>query len=170
MSDECLSNKNVDVVVIGEGEETLSELYEAIKKKQKFDSIKGIAYKKNGKIIYNPPQQLIEDINKIPPFPYDLFEKDFDKYRDFGTIITSRGYPFQCIYCSQRCISSNRYRYLSTERVLEEIGLLLDKYKQKKIWFNGDNFAVNKKRLMELLDAIIERDYKKNRIHCRTKG
>ncbi|MAH48160.1 hypothetical protein CMI37_20220 [Candidatus Pacearchaeota archaeon] len=157
---ECLSKKNVDVVIKGEGEETLSKLYEAIKTKKEYGNLKGISYRQGEEIIHNPPRPLI-DMDDLSPFPYDLFEKNIDNYRDFGTIITSRGCPFQCIYCSQRSISGGKYRHLSTEKALQEIGLLVDKYEQKKIWFMEDNLSVNKKRLLELLDGIIERGYNK---------
>ncbi|MBU0568830.1 B12-binding domain-containing radical SAM protein [bacterium] len=159
LPEECLQKKGVDIVVRGEGENTLSELYGLIKNGKDFWHIKGISYKGDGKIIHNPGRELISNLNDIPPFPYDLFEKEIEKYRDFGTIITSRGCPYRCIFCSQRAISGGRYRFLSTERVLEELDLLVFRYKQKAIWFNEDNFAVNRKRLDDLLDAIIERKY-----------
>lgn len=162
LPEECLQKKGVDIVVRGEGESTLSELYGLIKNGKDFRHIKGISYKRDGRIIHNPGRELISDLNDIPLFPYDLFEKDIEKYRDFGTIITSRGCPYKCIFCSQRAISGGRYRFLSTERVLQELDMLVYRYNQKSIWFNEDNFAVNRKRLDDLLDAIIERKYDKS--------
>lgn len=167
LPEECLNKEGVDIVVRGEGEVTLSELYDLLKKSYskhqerrkdwKFSlmKIEGISYKKVGKIIHNPNRKLVP-LEEIPPFPYDLFEKDIDKYRDFGTIITSRGCPFNCIYCSQRSISGRVYRFLPNERVIKELSLLINKYHQKSIWFNEDNFGVSKQRLMSLCDAIIE--------------
>ena len=159
LPEECLQKGGVDIVVRGEGESTLSELYEKIKNGKDFYDIRGISYKQDGKIIHNPNRELISDLNEIPPFPYDLFEKNIKKYRDFGTIITSRGCPYRCIFCSQRAISGGNYRFLSTERVLQDIDILVFRYKQKTIRFNEDNFVVNRKRIDDLLDAIIERKY-----------
>jgi radical SAM superfamily enzyme YgiQ (UPF0313 family) len=97
----------------------------------------------------------------IPPFPYDLFEENIHHYRDFGTIITARGCPFDCIFCSQRAITGRRYRHLSIERVLDEVDLLVNKYGVTNIWFMDDNFVVNKKRAFALLDGIIRAGYNK---------
>lgn len=90
-----------------------------------------------------------------------MFERNLDFYKDFGTIISSRGCPFTCIFCSQRLISGNRYRFLPGNRVINKIRLLVDKYHQSKIFFVDDTFTVNKKRTLGLLDDIIASGYNK---------
>ncbi len=155
MPEECLGREGVDIVVRGEGEATLSELYRLLKAGKGYGGVEGISYRLGDNIVHNPDRKLIP-LEEIPPFPYDLFEKDMDKYRDFGTIITSRGCPYSCIYCSQRSISGNMYRFLPNERVIGELRLLIDKYHQKTIWFNEDNFGVSRKRLISLCNAIIK--------------
>lgn len=156
LPEECLDNAGVDIVVRGEGEETFSEVTRHIIDGKDYRTLKGISFKKNGKPIHNPSRNLL-DLDAAPPFPYDLFDSTYDRYRDFGTVISSRGCPYDCIFCSQRAISGQVYRYISNERVLSEVYLLINKYRQKKIWFMDDNFLVNKKRAFSLLDGIIER-------------
>jgi radical SAM superfamily enzyme YgiQ (UPF0313 family) len=84
-----------------------------------------------------------------------------DTYRDFGIIMTSRGCPFSCIFCSQRAISGNVYRYMPNERILNDIKTLVDRYKQTKIWISEDNIGVDKQRLMGLCDEIVKSGYQK---------
>jgi anaerobic magnesium-protoporphyrin IX monomethyl ester cyclase len=159
--EECLKKTSADIVVRGEGEETLSEIYEAIKAKEDFKTINGISYKENENLIHNPPRDLIKDLDAIPAFPYDLFEHNIDLYKDFGAIISSRGCPYSCIFCSQRLISKQRYRFLPNYRIINKIKLLVDKYHQEKIFFVDDTFTINRKRTFALLDEIIASGYHK---------
>lgn len=156
---EVLENSSADIVVRGEGELTLSELYDCLKNERDYSVLKGISYKKGSEIRHNPNRELINNLNDLPSLAYDLFEDNLSSYSDFGTIISSRGCPFDCIFCSQRAISGHSYRFYSAARVLNEIKLLVDKYRQKKIWFVDDSIATNKKRLYELLDVIKESGY-----------
>lgn len=171
LPEEILTVSLADIVVRGEGESTLSELYERVKNGRSYQDVKGISYKKGARVIHNPDRELIRDLDELPPFPYDLFEKDIEYYGDFGTIISSRGCPFNCIFCSQRAISGASYRFHSVSRIIAEVKLLVDRYNQKKIWFMDDNFAINKKRLFELLDGIIDSGYhKKVTFIAQTRG
>ena len=161
LPDDCFRSGDVDIVVMGEGEQTLSELYELVKAGESYEDVHGIVYRKDGKVIHNQGRALIKDIDDIPEFPYDLFEKDRDKYKDFGTMVTSRGCPFDCIFCSQRAISGKAFRYASIERSLSEIDKLINKYNVKTVWFNEDSFAINRKRVLKMCEGIIERGFHK---------
>lgn len=160
LPEECLNNTEVDIVVRGEGEQTLSELVKCVTDGIDYKKAKGISYKDDGSIVHNQKRELI-DLNLIPPFPYDLFDSTYEFYRDFGTTISSRGCPYDCIFCSQRAISGQKYRFAPNERVLSEIDMLINKYRQKKIWFMDDNFLVNKNRALSLINSIIERGFHK---------
>ncbi|KKS42481.1 MAG: Fe-S oxidoreductase, partial [candidate division CPR1 bacterium GW2011_GWA2_42_17] len=72
-----LKKTKADVVVMGEGEVTVIELIEAIKGKRPFSSVKGIAYLKKGKVLINPRQDLIRDLDSIPLPAYDLFPMEY---------------------------------------------------------------------------------------------
>ena len=162
LPEDTLKRSDADIVVRGEGEKTLSKLYTVIKNNGNLKDVKGITYKTGNEIIHNASQEFMKNIEDIPPFPYDLFEDQIDKYKDFGTIISSRGCPFHCIFCSQRVISGySKYRYLPSDRIVKKIKLLVDKYKQEKIWFIEDSFTINKKRMFSLLDDIIASGYHK---------
>lgn len=168
LPEESLDTGYIDIVVRGEGEETLSLLYKAIKNKQSYCDIEGISFIENGKVIHNPARSLIRDMDALPGFPYDLF--DTARYNlDF--VITSRGCPYNCVFCSQRFISGKSYRFRSCENVIKEIDLLVNKHNQRSIAFLDDNFLVNKKRVKLLCELIIQ-----NRLHfkakfgCQTRG
>ncbi len=161
LPEECLSAAGVDVAIRREGEITLSELLKCYRQGKSFEHLEGISFKRDGNFVHNPDRPVIEDLDILPPFPYDLFEKNRASYRDFGTVISSRGCPFDCIFCSQRAITGRRYRHFSNERVLSEIRTLVEKYKVDNIWFMDDNFVVNKQRVFSLLDGIIQAGFHK---------
>lgn len=160
LPEEGLSNPGVDIVIRGEGEKTLSELARCIQHGDDYTSLEGISYKKGERFFHNPNRPLI-DLESIPAFPYDLFDSTYRFYRDFGTVMSSRGCPYDCIFCSQRVISGQKYRLMPHKRVLSDIGLLVNKYNQKTIWFMDDNFLLDKKRVYSLLEGIIARGFHK---------
>ncbi len=169
LPEEALAKGNiVDIVVRGEGEETLLLLYDTIKNNRNYSDIAGISFKENGKIIHNPARPLIEDLNTIPRFPYELFA---DKYSGLGHLMTSRGCPYDCIFCSQRLISGKRYRFASCESVIETIDLLINKYNQRNLGFYDDNFLVNKKRVRSLCELIIQKGFNlRAAFSCQTRA
>lgn len=169
LPDEVLENNNIDFVVRREGEEIINELCEAIKNKSDYSKIKGASFKINGKIIHNPPAEL-PDLSRIPQFPYQLFEKHKDRY-NFGFIASSRGCPYECIFCSQRIISGKQYRYVPTEIVIDEIELLVNKYKQRHVNFVDDNFTANRQRVTELAEVMVKKKfYEKVTFDCQTRA
>lgn len=171
LPEEALSQDGVNVVVRGEGEETLAELVKLVFQRKPYNQVAGISFRHNGSIVHNPDRPLMIDLDKIPPFPYHLFEKNIDKYNSFGVMVSSRGCPFNCIFCSSRNVSAKRYRYFSPERVISEIKLLADKYNQKTIWIIDDNPAADKKRFYKILDGIVnEKLNQKVQFHGSMRG
>ena len=149
---EALQN-GADFVVRGEGEVPFLELLNALFEGKDWHSIRGISYfKKDGQICNNPDAELIRELDDIPIFPYELFEHP--RY-DMGFITSARGCPYKCSYCSQRLVTGLTYRFHSPERVVENLGILIDKYKQKHIVFYDDNFSVKKSRVIELCNMIV---------------
>ena len=143
----------VDFVVRGEGEEVLLQLHDAIRGDKDYRKILGITYREDGRIVHNPDAPLIPDINTIPMFPYELFENP--KY-DMGFMVSSRGCPYKCNYCSIRMMNGTTYRYFSAPRIVEELDVLINKYKQKAVLFYDDNFCFKKRRVKEVCAAIID--------------
>lgn len=142
-----------DFVVRGEGEEVLVQLHKAIRGDKNYSKILGLSYKQDGQIIHNPEAPLIPDINTIPIFPYEYFEHP--KY-DRGFLLSSRGCPYRCNYCSIRMMNGTTYRYLSPARIVEELDILITKYHQKQIVFYDDNFCFKKRRVREVCSAIMD--------------
>jgi len=165
MPESVLKSKNVDYAVIGEGEKTIVDLLEfIINKKDSKSEIKGVVYKdKDGKIIFNEKADFIRDINELPMPAYHLLPMDnyrsygwLDLGRKFCSMVTSRGCPFKCTYCTSSSIFGYRWRHRSAEKVFEEILLLYNKYHIRHIYFQDDEFTVNHQRVIDICNMILE--------------
>jgi len=152
--------RGVDVVVIGEAENSFPSLLKAVDSKKSLREVKGIAYKdKNDKIIKTLPPEPI-DLNKILMPDKEVFRKEDyvrvkEEINNFGGILTSRGCPGKCTYCYHSLFGKN-FRYRSAENVFKEVLYLYQKYNLNHINFIDDAFTVNKKRLMQLCELFIE--------------
>lgn len=153
LPEEPLLAGYADIVVRGEGEITLSQLVERIHLGMPYNDVDGISFIAGNAILHTPERPMIEDLNKLPPFPYHLFERERARYQ-FGNMLTSRGCPYDCIFCSQRAVSGHRYRTRSAVKIFEELETLIDTYHQEFIFINDDNFIVNKENIYELCDLI----------------
>ena len=158
-----MSSPELDVVVIGEGEETLTQLanYYCNKNNGNLEKIKGIAYKdsNNGNIKLNPPRPLIADLDSIP-FP----ARHLLPFESYGTtkngsadMITSRGCVYSCGYCSSSLIMGKKFRSRSPENVVDEIDELVNNYKISDVAFMDDTFMLNKRRANAIADEIKNR-------------
>lgn len=155
LPDESLATGVVDVVVRNEGEETMDQICDIHARGGDFSEVAGISYVRAGAVRHNPPRALF-DLGILPPFPYDLFEKNILSYSDFGVVLSSRGCPFDCIFCSNRIVTGRSYRVFGTVYVVDQIKTLVEKYGQKIINFVDDDFVGDKKRFYELTNAIID--------------
>ena len=152
-----LACSHIDYVIRGEGEVTTAELLKALDSGGSTELIKGISYRKNGKIIHNENRPFIEDINTLPYPARDLVQ--ISKYRALNfpvNMMTSRGCPYSCIFCVGHRMVGNRVRYFDVNRVVDEFEML------SKLGFNqinivDDLFTSHKKRCMEICDVIIAR-------------
>jgi radical SAM superfamily enzyme YgiQ (UPF0313 family) len=162
LPEEVLTNSQVDIVVKGEGELILPELYRRIKSGQDYSDIKGISFKQITKIVHNERSTDIIDLDSLPPFPYHMFDEKLGY--DMGFIVSSRGCPFNCIFCSNRVTTGKRYRYQSPEKTVEELNNLWETHHPEMILFLDDNLLVNHKRVYRLIELIKEKG-----LHTKTK-
>jgi len=149
---------HIDFIVRGEGEITFKELINALEKGRDSSNILGLSINIKGKAKNNPPRKLIEDLDTIPIPAYDLLP--MDKYKmngiRFGTVITSRGCPFNCVFCSSSQQFGRKWRGHSDSRVIEELRILYDKYKIREIEFLDDTFTLNRQRAIRIAKRIRE--------------
>lgn len=153
-----------DIVVIGEGEQTMLEIAKEYKNEDTLFQIKGVAYKdeKTGQVKSTPSRGLITDIDELPPPSRELFENCYyQKYYagKFGykttAIMSSRGCIFECDFCS-RPIFGNNFRARSASKVTDEVEEAIS-LGYNRIWFADDCFTLNRKRLLEICDEILNR-------------
>ncbi|MGP3667039.1 MAG: B12-binding domain-containing radical SAM protein [Candidatus Bathyarchaeota archaeon] len=152
----------IDVGCIGEGEYTFLELVQTVESEGCLEKVKGIVYRdKDGLIRKNPPRCYIENLDELP-FPARHL-LPMDKYRVFnekmiiGTILTSRGCPFNCIFCSSSLLFGKKFRARSPGNVVDEIEQFQEAYKTRYVEFIDDTFTFDKKRAEEICREIIRR-------------
>lgn len=154
---ETLQGSDFDFAVRGEGEKTFFELVQALSKGGVTDKIRGISFKHNGKIVHTADRPLIKELDSIPFPAHDLLE--IDKYsmkiegRSAMPILSSRGCPYQCIYCSKKVFGSN-FRRRSAHSVLEEIKFVKAKYNISAFLFVDDTFTISPSRLNEFCNLV----------------
>ncbi len=148
----------IDFIVRGEGEITFKELVDTLAKNGDPENILGLSINTAEKVKNNLPRPLIKDVDSIPFPSYDLLP--MDKYQadgmKFGTIITSRGCPFNCIFCSSSLQFGKQWRGHSDKRVIEELKLLYEKYGRREIEFLDDTFTLNRPRAIRIAKRIRE--------------
>jgi magnesium-protoporphyrin IX monomethyl ester (oxidative) cyclase len=161
-----------DVGVLGEGEQTMLELVQTYEKYGEFRNnllkkIKGLAFHNNNHVFVTEQRPFIEPIDKIPYPARDLLKmKEFylkpgrtvpDKVCIGTTMMTSRGCPYNCVYCASPQFWRRITRFHSAEYVVGEIELLAEKYKVEAIHIWDDLFATNIKRLEEVVKLLKEK-------------
>ncbi len=162
-----LKNKNVDLAVLGEGEITFSKIVENLNNKNKLRKIKGIAFREKDKIHINPASEYIQNLDELPfPARHLLPMEKYLKHPQNAIanmrsptteIITSRGCPFNCIFCSIHTVWGKKWRARSAKNVVDELEEMNKKYEIKEFRFFDDNLSWDKKRMIEICDEIIKR-------------
>lgn len=170
---ETLSNENVDFVVVGEGEFTTFELIRYLESGSDFSSVRGIAYRKGGVPNMTAERPLIRDLDSLP-FPArhllpmkNYFEaarsgrgvrRSYTFSERWASMITSRGCPYRCVFCSIHTTMGRSFRPRSAENVIEEIEDLVRLFGIRHINLEDDNMTLDRKRFQAICDLIIERD------------
>ena len=163
----ALEHDCFDVGVIAEGEETMLELVRQIEGNglSDRDSIAGLAFKQDGKVVLTEPRGYIKDLDTIPPParhllpPLSAYSPTPASYRKLplAVLMTSRGCPYKCIFCDRK-VFGNLTRGHSPERVVFEVEEALNRYGAREIRFFDDTFTFNKKRVLEICELFRKRD------------
>lgn len=160
---EALDNGG-DIVCIGEGEETIVELAEYFQGQRELNTINGICFKdEQGKVVFTKMRPLINDLNILPvpdfnDFPIHDYSNSDDPMSNpiFWSVFSSRGCPFDCIFCSSHNVFGRTMRLRSAQNVLDEIKGLVNKYKIQSVAFQDDEILCKKDRFLAFCELIAE--------------
>jgi anaerobic magnesium-protoporphyrin IX monomethyl ester cyclase len=153
---------DADIAICGEGEDAITSIAAGVP----LSDIGGICYRSDGKIVANNPRPLMADLDNLP-YP-DKSLVDFKRYnglfpvgrRPCMFIMSSRGCPYQCTFCS-RSVYGSTLRMRSPENIMGEVELLYRDWGVREIHFGDDTFNANRQWANELLDLIIKGGYHK---------
>lgn len=145
-------NLNVDFALVGEAEESFIELLECLEKKRSLDSVDGLIYRQNNKIVSNKPRSPMKDLNVLPMPDYQLFgvKEILVPYR----ISTSRGCPYRCVFCNP--FMGGRWRSRKLELAIEELKLAKKKYNIRSFTICEPVFNISPQRVIKFCELLIK--------------
>jgi radical SAM superfamily enzyme YgiQ (UPF0313 family) len=155
LDEECLKDGSIDVIVRREGDNTLPELMQRLSQKKSIDDVLGISFRDGSEIIRKPdrPPLTEEELSELPHLIYD---NRTARHMRIPVIITSRGCPFDCDFCSVTNMYGSEYRKRSVDSIVDE----LKSVKRRYLFVGDDNFAGNPKHTDELLGRMIDENIK----------
>lgn len=166
LPEQCLQEDYIDIVVIGEGEETALELTRRLESKKGLEELLGLGFKSrvNGQLkpCINPRRRFIKDLDadkyrldfELLDVPSYFLKVGTGKYERVFSYKTSRGCPFDCGFCYNREFNLRGWRAKSAEGVIGDISYLKKTYGINGVKFYDDQFYVNRKRALKILDGI----------------
>jgi anaerobic magnesium-protoporphyrin IX monomethyl ester cyclase len=163
IDEELLASPWVDVIVHGEGEATLLELVQALEGgNREWDGIAGLSFRRNGKVVRTPARPFIKDLDSLPLPARHLLTMDLYRRTRFGErpitpVVTSRGCPTNCHFCSSSSFFGTKWRARSPEAVAEELEELHRRYGFGAVAFVDDNFTLSPQRVVAIAEEIIRR-------------
>jgi anaerobic magnesium-protoporphyrin IX monomethyl ester cyclase len=155
----------LDIVVRGEGEQTLLEAVHALMGQKSLSDVKGITFKHNDQIITTEDRPLLDNLDELPFPAYDLVSQYMKEYhfslmagRDtpYTLVEASRGCPHDCNFCTQCMFWGGRWRSKTPKRIADELEFCYNEFDTRFFWLTDDNFGLGK-RTDELCDEIISR-------------
>jgi radical SAM superfamily enzyme YgiQ (UPF0313 family) len=158
--DETIRLGSIDFLVLGEGEKVFLDLVKALEGDQPFENIPGVVYQKNGTIINPGARPFIKDLDGLPfparqLTPFKKYSSLLSKGGVVTTIFTSRGCPFKCSFCDRPNLGKV-FRARSAQNVVDELEECV-KLGIRDFLFYDDTFTVNRKRVIEICNEIIDR-------------
>jgi anaerobic magnesium-protoporphyrin IX monomethyl ester cyclase len=159
---EVMSNEAFDAAAIGEGENTIVDIVTAYMHGESLSDIKGLAARTDQGIRLNPQQTPVPDLDQLPPPDHSVIDfKRINKgHVDFSfrynvphaNLFTSRGCPYECIYCHH--VFGKRFRFHSPQRMFEEVKLLYEREGIRTFQIIDDIFNMQPKRALQFFDLI----------------
>jgi anaerobic magnesium-protoporphyrin IX monomethyl ester cyclase len=155
----------IDVIVRGEGEQTLTELIKSQQVTASFCNIQGISYRDGKKVVHNPNRTLIKNLEDLPFPGYHLVKANMPKYHfsimggknnPYALIEGARGCNHQCTFCTQWRHWQACWRVKSAKRIADEMAFCNEEFDSKFIWLTDDNFGAGR-RPAEIAEEIILR-------------
>lgn len=156
---DLLSEPTIDFVCIGEGELTLAELVAELSKGRKsFGKIRGLGWKNQGKPTINPERELIENLDLLPEpdyrkIPIKAYTKPSpllvrDVFISGVPVFTSRGCPFNCIYCASKYTLGRKIRYFSPAKIVAQLARIKKRSAINGFYILDDTFTMNKEHVL----------------------
>jgi len=158
VKEEALQTTNADFAMYGEAESSFVTFLEEFDSTKQLDRVPNLIWKNSyGTVVVNDPAPLINDLDSLPFPDYEAF--GFERY-NYATakalpIITSRGCPYKCNYCSVRLSMGRKFRPRNPENVVEEMKHWIAKYGITRFEINDDCFSFDLKRAERICDHII---------------
>jgi radical SAM superfamily enzyme YgiQ (UPF0313 family) len=154
--EETLKFSEFDIGVVGEGEITFPELIGALESGKDVSKINGLAIRNSeGEPVRTPPRNYVENLDDLPMPAYHLLP--MKKYQDilakrdeYSTMITSRGCPYNCLFCDPTHRLGKKFRAMSGQKIVDEILYLHNQFGIREITFYDDTFTLNKKRITDM--------------------
>jgi radical SAM superfamily enzyme YgiQ (UPF0313 family) len=162
LPEKTLSIKELDYAVIGEGEITVRELVSFLIATcdKNLEEIQGIGFVRNNKVVLTEPRELISDLDSLPFPAWHLLPMNRYSLENLGAmkkypvypLLSSRGCPNKCIFCSSHVVFKRKFRQRSAENVINEIEFLKKEYNARQFDFVDDTVTVDKKRMENMCD------------------
>lgn len=144
-----------DYALSGEGELSFPEFLEYLKGERKIGMVGGLVYKKGKRFLINE-NDFIFNLDQLPFPDYSVFDKLSFKQNNYP-LVTSRGCPYNCLYCAVRLVSGRIFRSHSPERVVKELELAKVKYQIDRFEVYDDTFTQNIERAKSICLFLLKR-------------
>ena len=173
LPERVMQDPNVDFVILNEGEERLPRLLQTLHEGGDYSQLDGLLFRREGLVVKNPSAGWFSDLDSVSVPDYTIY-KDYMKVltssqsaaggintrrSPVAPVLSSRGCPHRCCFCSGPVTSGRKMRFRSPENVLREIDMLVNDYGIKEIIFQDDEMYADKERARKIIQMIKDRNY-----------
>jgi len=161
LEETLLPSPWIDLVCIGEGERTIVDLARAMEEGKDIHQVLGVAFADGGRVVKTAPQFPVENLDDLPLPARELLP--ISRYLALNspcTVITGRGCPFRCIFCSGRRMFGPKVRFRSPGLVVDEIEKIQRDFAFPQINIVDDTFTLNKRHATEVCEEMLRRNLK----------